>query len=851
MTSLRDDLRYAARRLRQRPGFTVTAVLTLALGLGANTAIFTLIRAAMHQTLPVERPDELVRLGADNNCCVNSGLQRRYSLFSYPAYQHLRDNTPELSSLAAFQASARAMGIRRQGTGVTESLPSAFVSANYFTTFGVRPATGRLLVADDDKPGAEPVFVISHHIWTNRFARDPSVVGAAFLVGDHTMTLAGVAAEGFYGETVRPDPAGVWLPIGQEPAIRREASISGRPGQDWLYVIGRLAPGATIEQVRSRTSDEMRKWLPAQSIVTDRDRETLPQVGVDVVSAAGGVASLQFTFERPLSVLFMMSGLVLLIASANLANLLLARSDRGQVAIQAALGASSGRLVRQSLTEGVLIAILGGAAGVFVAALATRAMVTLAFPTAAYMPLNLTPGVTIIGFALGLSILTGVLFSAAPAWAMSRTRPMDALRGVGRSGGERSFVPRRSLVVVQVALSLILLSGAGLLTESLRRLQHQPLGFNPEDRVVVRIQPPAIAGDLARLETFYETMLTKLRAVPGVTGATFALYSPMEGNNWSSGISIDGRPSSPDGSGGDSSSWNRIGPDYFETTGTRITRGRTIDSRDTPRGERVVVVNETFVRRFLSDGEPLGRTLGIGGTANARDYTIVGVSEDVKYSGAQAPTRPMIFIPALQTVAYANPGSANVQARSMLAGTVVLRVSRGVTNLEQAVRRALAETDPNLAMIRLLTMEQQVSGNFRVNRMMASLTAAYGLLALALASLGLYGVTAYSVSRRTREIGVRMALGADRSRVVRDILRGAIVQTGLGLLFGVPAALLAVPAALSAATPAANQLYGVDPRDPWVLTVAAIALIGSAVLAAVLPARRAATIDPTRALRAD
>ncbi len=410
----------------------------------------------------------------------------------------------------------------------------------------------------------------------------------------------------------------------------------------------------------------MQRWLTAQTFLDERDRRSLNDVGIDVESAAGGVSILKFTYERPLSVLFMMSGVVLLIASANLANLLLARSNRSQVAIQAALGASRGRLIRQSLTEGLLLAVLGGTAGIVVAALAARAVVALAFPATQYLPLNLQPGIAVLGFALLLSVITAAFFTAAPAWAMARSQPIEALRGLGRSNDQRSFVPRRSLVVTQIALSLILLSGAGLLTESLRRLQNQPLGFEAEHRVVVRIQPPDIAGDHARLESLYDSMLTGLRAIPGVVNATYALYSPMEGNNWSSGISIAGRPTSPDNR--DSSSWNRIGPRYFETLGTRIVRGRAIEARDTPRSQRVAVVNEAFVRRFLANTDPIGASVGIGGASHATDYQIVGVSEDVKYTAAQAPTRPMIFLPAMQTAVYEDEGDTSVQNRSMIAG---------------------------------------------------------------------------------------------------------------------------------------------------------------------------------------
>jgi len=333
-------------------------------------------------------------------------------------------------------------------------------------------------------------------------------------------------------------------------------------------------------------------------------------------------------------------------------------------------------------------------------------------------------------------------------------------------------------------------------------------------------------------------MLSRLRQIPGVLDATYSRYSPMEGNNWQSGISVLGRPTSQP----ESSSWNRIGPRYFETLGTRLVRGRTIDDRDTANAPRVALVNEAFVHRFFPDSDPIGGRLGIGGAEHAGDFEIVGITEDVKYTAAQRPTRPMIFFPALQAGAYDDATSKNVQLRSMLMGAVELRVAPGTEHIEPVLRRALADVDPDLTIIRVLPMETQVRLNFRLNRLMSTLTAAYGLLALLVAAIGLYGVTAYAVARRTREIGVRMALGADRSRVLADVIRGALTQTGIGVLIGVPAALIATSAL-------ASLLFGVTPRDPMVFAQAALVLLVSAVLAAVIPARRAASIDPARALR--
>lgn len=841
MRELGDDLRLAVRRLRRQPGFTLVAVLTLALGLGANIAIFTLVHAAMLRALPVTRPHELVRLGDDDNCCVNSGLQEAYSLFSYPAYEHLRDRAPELASLTAFQAMVQPVGIRRFGAAVTESVPAQYVAANYFATFGVRPAAGRLLEPDDDRPGREPVFVMSHGTWVSRFGADTSLVGAAFLVAGRPMTLAGVAAEGFFGDTIRPDPPGLWLPLGQEPYVRGAASLLGRPDQDWLYAIGRMAPGATRAEVEARVTTELRSWLAGQPFLTDEDRKQVGRQHIAVVTASGGVSSLRYQYERPLALLVAMSVLVLLIASANLANLLLARTDRQHIAIQAALGASSGRLVRRSVTEGMLLSLAGAAVGLLVASSSARAVVALVFPGAVRAPMDLGWSVEVLVFALGLALATGALFSAVPAWAMSRAHPGEALHGAGRGGEHHSFVPRRSLVVAQVALSLVLLAGAGLLTESLRRLQAQPLGFETRGRVVARIRPAPPAGDADRMAAYYARLVSRLRQIPGVVDATYSLYSPMEGNNWSSTISVEGRTPEPRG---DSSSWNRVGPRYFETLGTRVLRGRAIEERDAAEARRVAVVNEAFVRRFFPETEPLGRRFGFGDASRSGDFEIVGVTADVKYTAARQPTRPMVFLAPLQLSPVQDATARNVQTRSTVMGAVVLQVAPGVAGIEPMLRRALAEVDPDMAVVRVLSMARQVDLNFGVNRLMARLTGAYALLALAVAALGLYGVTAYEVARRTREIGVRMALGADRSRILREVLGSALAQTGAGLLIGSPAALLATGAL-------ASLLYGVDARSPVALGAAAAALLASAALAALVPAHRAASIDPARALRAD
>jgi predicted permease len=622
--------------------------------------------------------------------------------------------------------------------------------------------------------------------------------------------------------------------------VRGAASLLDRPDQNWLYAIGRLRGDVGPAAIAAAATRALQSWLGTQPVITDRNRSDLPRQTIVVAPASGGVALMRIAFSASLTVLSLTSGLVLLIACANLANLLLARADRGQAAIRAALGASSARLMRQAMTEGLVLALAGGLLGFLIASAGTRALIALAFPGASYVPMDDSPPLLVVLFGLALALVTGAVFSAAPAWAMARTNPLNALQGVGRSGGERSFVPRRSLVVVQVALSLVLVAGAGLLGRSLANLEEQPLGFVAEDRTIVRVELPAIAGEIDRLGALYDRLQQKLRQIPGVVNASYVLYSPMESNNYQMQISIDGRPSDP--AQPDSSPWNRVGPRYFDTTGTRVLHGRAIDERDTPGAARVAVVNRAFVRRYFENAIPLGRRLGLGDASHATDFEIVGVVEDVKYSGANQPVRPMIFFPTLQTVEFPAGFARTTQTRSTLARAFVVHTSAGSRNLEPELRRAIAEIDPDITVIRVVPLVDQVLANFRLDRLKARLLTAYGALALVLAALGLYGVTAYSVARRRREIGIRMALGAGRRRILGTVLRGPLSQTVAGIAIGLPLALFATRAVES-------DLFGVSARNPLVLATAVLVLLASAATAAIVPALRATAVDPTQALR--
>ncbi|MBA0088194.1 MAG: ABC transporter permease [Acidobacteria bacterium Pan2503] len=832
-------LRYALRRLRQSPVFAVVSVVTLALGMGANTAIFTLVNAAMLENLPVASPEQLYRLGSANNCCVLGGFQDSWAIYSYALYEQFRDHTPEFSHMAAFQGGLAPLSVRRRGaTEPAQPYRGEFVSGNYFAMFGVGAFAGRTITPNDDKANAPPVVVMSYRSWQQQFGLDPSVIGATFTVNTMPYTVAGIAPPGFFGDTLRPDPPDFWLPLATEPALSGQNSLLHR-GFHWLYIIGRLKSGASRTAVQSELTVELQQWLGVQSGLTDHDRSEIAKQHIVLAPGGGGVANLQNDYKTGLRLITMLSGLVLLIACANIANLLLARGAamHSETAIRVALGAPRHALIRQVLTESVLLAILGGLAGLFVAFVGTRTILLLAFRGAHYVPISPMPSLAVLGFAFLLSLITGIVFGIAPAWITSHCDPADALRGAGRSVRDRSSLPRKSLVVLQVALSAILLIGAGLLSVTLRNLETQRFGFEPKGRLIVRVEPALAGYKPEKLYGLYQQLEPRLSQIPGVISSSYSIYSPMRGDNWSFGISIEGHV--PDERIG--ASFDRVGPHYFETIGTRLLRGRAIGAEDSPTSRQVAVINETFAHKFFPNEDSLGKHFGFGDASHTNDFEIVGIVEDAKYQDAREPAYATFFLPFLQMT---KDPKLSFMIGSHYIQDIELHVVGKAENLETAVRHALADIDPNLTVLELRTLSEQLDRNFNQDRLIARLTELFGLLALILASVGLYGVTAYSVTRRTGEIGIRMALGADRAKVICMVLRGALVQLCLGLAVG-------IPAALAGGRLTANQLYGVKSHDPLVLVLATAVLATCALLAGFIPARRAASIDPMEALRTE
>ncbi len=838
MSTLMQDLRYALRRLRRSPGFALVCIITLALGIGANTAIFTLVDAVMLKNLPVTDPGQLYRVGNADNCCVLGGMQDNWDIYSYDLYNQLRDHTPQFSQMAGFQAATSSLSVRRSsGSGPAEAYQGEFVSGNYFATFGIGSFAGRVIGPADDKLNAAPVAVMSYRTWAEHYGSDPSVIGSTFTINTVPYIVIGVAPPGFFGDTLRTDPPNFWLPLATEPALQGPNSILKNPGLHWLHVIGRLKPGTSPVRVQSEVTVELQRWLRSQPDLGAYAKSQIAKQHITIAPGGAGITQMQDQTKSGLRLLMIIAGLVLLIACANIANLFLARgaATRADTAIRVALGAPRKRLIRQILTESVLLAVLGGLVGLLIAFIGTRAILLIAFRGAHYVPISPTPSMAVLGFAFLLSLLTGVIFGAAPAWVTSHAHPADALRGAGRSTRDRSSLPQKSLIVIQVALSVVLLIGAGLLTESLRNVENQNFGFTPEHRLIVRVNPALAGYKPDQLYGLYQQLQQRLPQIPGVLSASYSGYSPMRGDNWGFGFHILGRPPAER----DGASLDCVGPQYFETIGTRLLRGRTIGEQDTANSPPVAVINQAFAKKFFLKQDPIGQHFGMGDPKYAGEMEIVGIVQDAKYQDARGPAYPTFFMPFLQMPK--DPKLSFFVSAEYL-GDIELHVAGRPENLEAQVRQTLASINPNLTILDMMSLQTQLDNNFNQAKLIARLTELFGLLALILACVGLYGVTSYSVARRTNEIGIRMALGADRGNVLWLVLRGALIQLGIGLAIG-------VPVALAGGRLMASQLYGVKSHNPLILGIASVVLAACAVLAALVPARRAASIDPMQALR--
>jgi predicted permease len=851
------DLKYALRQLRKSPGFAATAVLTLALGIGATTAIFTLVHAVLLKSLPVKDPAQLWRIGDVENCCINGGFPgpndkpNDWSLFSYEQYREFRDHTPGFENLAAFQAQPDELAVRRTGSShPAESYLGEWVSGNSFQTLGLQAYAGRLLRPSDDVQGAAPVAVMSFQTWEQKFGKDPSIIGSGFLVNGQPVTIVGIAPPGFYSERLSPNPPSLWLPLNILPVVMPESTLLNHPELQWLNLIGRVQPGTNIAAMQARLQVELQQFLNSPlSKVEASERPLIPRQYLRLAPGGGGVQRMQDDYKSDLHLLFWISGFVLLIACANLANLMLARSvtQRQQISVRTALGAPRRRLVQRALVECLVLAILGGMAGLLVAIGGAKLILQLAFH---HDPVSISadPSPIVLAFAFGTSLITGLLFGVAPAWMSAHANPIEALRGANRSTGRHTTWLQKALVVAQAAISVVLLCAAGFLILSLNKMRHQPFGFQTTHRYILQIDPQTAGYKPDQLQNFYRQLHDTLAAIPGVSNVAYSIYSPLDGNNWGEGVYIEGQPA-PTAQQHNGSSWNRISPGYFDAIGTKLLQGRDFARSDDATSQNVAIVNQAFVKKFFHGKNPIGRHFGDWDPGITGTYVIIGVVENTQYWGPDETIRAMYFLPAAQSTALppTNPRVADYArfvTSSHYMGSVEIQTHGRVFDLESQVRRALGEINPNLTTISFQTFAEQVNLAFSQQNMIAQLTSLFGLLALLLAAIGLYGATAYTVAQRTSEIGIRMALGANRTHVQQMVLREAFLQVGIGLLLGIPGAILLGHLM-------ASQLFGVSAYNPLVLFTTTVVLAVAALTAASLPALRASQVEPMEALRTE
>ena len=830
------DLRFGARMLRRAPGFTVTAALTIALGIGANTTIFSILNALLLRPLAgTVRPNELVLLGRTQR-------GQGFDTFSYPDYLDYRDGARSLSSVVA----SAVVPSHISTGGASERVRTELVTGNYFTALGTRPSLGRLLVADDSKEGAAPVMVLAHGVWQSRFGADPSIVGKTVRVNGLPYTVVGVAEERFNGTRVTgvvdafvpittamggggasstSPPLAAFAPMANTSALSPDLSgMREQRGAVWLNMFGRLAAGATPEQAQAELST-IASSLASRYPDSNKDRGVRVSPGLGLDPAARG------DIAKFMAILFGVVGLVLLIACANVANLLLARGSARarELSVRASLGASRSRLVRQLLAEGLLLALLGGIAGVALGAWSLRLVLRLPVFVNGFSGVAVDIDPRVLGFGLVVMLVSGLLFALPPAFRTSRVDLVTALKlGTPGSGDGRSRL-RSGLVVAQLALSLVLLVAAGLFVRTLQALYRIEPGFETRRVLLATVDPGLQGYDEGRMTRLFEEFQDRVRAVPGVERAAMGFIVPLGGGGWDTRVyPFDAKPRPDDP--GIKTDINAVFPGYFETLAMRLVNGRDFATTDRAGSPNVVVVNEALAEQLWPGGNAVGQRFRMG-RGGEQVLEVIGVVRTARYRTLVEPPRPFIYRPFSQ--AFRASMTMHVRVRSGDPYGVL-----------PGVRRALDELDRDLPLSRVTTLDERLSGSVGAQRTAAMLVGMYGVLALVLAAVGLYGSMAYSVARRTREMGVRMALGAQPTEVRRHVLGQAARIVGVGVVVGLVAAVPATRAVRS-------QLFGVEPSDPVTLVGVTVVLAGAALMAAYIPARRATRVDPVVALRSE
>ena len=814
LEQLWQDTRYALRGMRRSPGFTVVAILSLALGIGANTAIFSLINTLMLRMLPVRAPERLVEL------LEKYPGEPRGSYFSLPSYEHYRDDNHVFSGLIGVYGSH----FNVRGAGLEpEIVPGECVTGNFFSVLGLKPAIGRLIGLEDDRVGAagSAVAVLSWSYWKDRFNLDPAILGKRIFLNDVPLTVIGVTPPEFFGLQVglRPD---IWTPLAEEPAMHHPSQIGG----GGLSLMGRLKPGVSIEQARA----EMRvlfQWTIEERARNSKD-PVVRQLRFEIEPAGAGFSRLRDQFAKPLLLLIVVVGLLLLIACTNIASLLLARGAARQheIALRVSLGAGRFRLVRQVLTESLLLSGAGSLLGIFLAYFGAGALVRILTSGRQIVHIEIPVRIDahVLLFTAGVALLTGVLFGLAPALRAMATAPASSLREIGRAGETRfRRLFGKSLVVAQVALSVVLLSAAGVFVRNLSNLENLDLGFRRDHVLLVTLDPAQGGYTGERLSIAYRELLARLEAIPGVRSATISGPGPLSGAGASRFVTVEGHPERPEDRRYISVSW--VGPKYFETLGTPLLGGRDFNFRDGG-GPRVAIVNEAMAHYYFGGGNPIGKYVMFDG--DTKPYEIVGVAGDAKYYEIREAAPRTIYLDTFQS---SSPSS-----------TFALRTSIDPEAVTPAVRRAVYELLKTIPVAHVTTLSGQVDATIVPERLIALLSSLFGALGSLLAAIGIYGLLAYTVARRINEIGIRMALGATRSHVTRMVLGDALGMVCVGLAIGVPIAMWAKRVA-------ASLIPDLPAKSAVPVAFGAVAMIALALLAAYAPARRAAHVDPMEALR--
>ena len=851
MTTLLQDVRYALRMLLKTPGFTVVAVLTLALGIGANTAIFSVLDSVLLRSLPVSHPEELSLLtDPDSHGSRFGGETGERSVLAYSEFQYLRDNNDVFSRMFAADSSLPDVDLTiansSSSTGVQKETGSVrLVTGDYFGTLGMNPAAGRFFTPEVDRVrGGAPIAVISYAFWKSRFALDPSALGKTIQIRGNSFEIVGVTPPGFFGETVGEAPD-LWIPITMQEAIYPgpdllSPSPEGILNQHmWLQVIGRRKPGISNAQADAAMNVVFKRLvesLVGPGIQAEARHHFLDQ-RLKVQSAARGASTLQGEFGEPLKFLLILVGLVLLIACANVANLLLARGEARQkeLVLRLAIGADRYRLVRQLLTESLLLAISGAVVGVVLAFWADSLLLRMVGGFSdgpAAIQLNLRPDMRVLVFTLLVTILTSVLFGLFPSLHSTRLDLSSRMKSTSSSsvtGSYRRRLPlNKSLVVGQVSFSLVLLIAAGLFVHSLSKLSHVALGYNTENLLLFRVNAGAGGYKGAATTRLYEDLLARISAMPGLRGAAVShngLFSHSESGD---PITVEGYTPK---SGEEMESWiDHVGPGYFSTMGIPILLGREIGSQDGAAGLRHAVVNEAFAHEFFPSTSPIGKHVRDIYPGNPGDSIVVGVAADAKYNSLREKTPARVYVPLF------NPWWEQPTA------VYEVRTFADSASLGAALRSAVQGVAPSLPPITIRTMSGLIDDTLQTDRFIEQLSGFFGLLAVLLASIGLYGVMAYTVARRTRDIGIRMALGAEPGKVQWQVLRESFVLVVLGIAIGVPGALAGTRLVRS-------LLFGLGFADPLVIVAAAVLLAVVAAFAGFLPAYRASRVDPMVALR--